>query len=628
MTRWVARLGLPLLAKELIEQAARKRTYVIRAGYATLLFIAALLFFHRTLSVGLSSPLAVLGSGRGMLATLIGLQFAGIYAVMPAITCGVLTQEKERASLPLLFLTRLGPWTILFEKFMSRLIPMLGFLAMSLPLLAFAYSLGGITPRSLCVGVWLLVLATIQTGTLALTCSAFFRSTVGAFIWSYLVLLLMFFGPGIGWIMCWSVTGTSVIDVVNGIGGDQFTWIPLLVFPFFGPMWFFGPSPGAISLWPLAIHTSVMLTASTGCLIVARAALVRRAFLSPRNVVLNVFRILDRIFLRLNNNPLTRGFVFIGDTASLPGDEPVAWRETAKRSLGKAQYLLRVLVAIEIPVAAFCVMVVLAAESADPLGPLLSIVWIVAALMVSAQAGSLIAGERTHQTLDVLCATPLAGSDIVRQKFRSVLRLMIVLLIPFFTIFFFESSIRWRIPSRSYGPNLLVREFDLPLYLTCASVSVAVYLPLFGWLALLIGLKAKTQARAVVASLAAVVGWCVGPLVFVVMPLTIIFPGDGVQDRLFVQFTELLSPVTIVVANEQMFRHEFRDARWTAVFVNFLVYGAALAVIRNQCFKHADRLLGRSETIRLAAKPHDPEITTLPEWKRQSVAAQMDGDGT
>src|SRR6516165_7193237 len=180
MTRWTPSLGLPLLAKELLEQAARKRTYIVRAVYAALLFSSAYLFFYETLQVGVASPLAVLGRGREMLRTLIGLQFAGIYAVMPAITCGVLTQEKERASLQLLFLTRLGPWTILFEKLLSRVVPMLGFLLLSLPLLAFAYTLGGVSLESLGAGVWMLLLAMIQMGTLALACSAWFRSTGGA----------------------------------------------------------------------------------------------------------------------------------------------------------------------------------------------------------------------------------------------------------------------------------------------------------------------------------------------------------------------------------------------------------------------------------------------------------------
>src|SRR5438046_1703481 len=160
MKQLLARFGLPLLARELTEQAARKRTYVIRAAYASLLMVAAYLVFHKTLRVATASPLAVLGRGRDLFTTLMALQFAGIYFLMPAMTCGVLTMEKERASLQLLFLTRLGPWTILFEKLLSRLVPMLGFLILSLPLLAFAYTLGGISPGHLCAGVWILVLAT------------------------------------------------------------------------------------------------------------------------------------------------------------------------------------------------------------------------------------------------------------------------------------------------------------------------------------------------------------------------------------------------------------------------------------------------------------------------------------
>ena len=44
-------------------------------------------------------------------------------------------------------MTRLGPFTILFEKLLSRLVPMFTFLLLSLPLMAFAYSLGGVSTR-------------------------------------------------------------------------------------------------------------------------------------------------------------------------------------------------------------------------------------------------------------------------------------------------------------------------------------------------------------------------------------------------------------------------------------------------------------------------------------------------
>ncbi len=163
---------------------------------------------------------------------------------------------------------------------------------------------------------------------------------------------------------------------------------------------------------------------------------------------MSVFKGLDKVFLRLNNNPITRGKTFVGETAALPENDPVAWRETAKRSLGKARYLLRVFIAIELPVAAICVMVIFDSHSAAPLSMLLFPVGAVSVLMVSVQAASLIAGERSHQTLDVLCTTPLLGREIIRQKFRSVRRLMLVLLVPLLTIFFFECSMRWEMPGR------------------------------------------------------------------------------------------------------------------------------------------------------------------------------------
>src|SRR6516225_5879137 len=110
LTHLISNLSLPLLAKELIEQASRRRTYLVRVVYAILLFFAAVLFFYQTLRVGMASPLAALGRGRDMFMAVVFLQFAGVYLFMPAMTCSALTQEKERDSLQLLFLTRLGPW--------------------------------------------------------------------------------------------------------------------------------------------------------------------------------------------------------------------------------------------------------------------------------------------------------------------------------------------------------------------------------------------------------------------------------------------------------------------------------------------------------------------------------------
>ena len=601
MRRLLTRLGLPLLAKELIEQAARKRTYVVRVLYAIFLFFLAFIFFYRTLQIGAASPMAVLGRGREMFATLVNLQFAGIYLFLPAITCSVLTQEKERASLQLLFLTRLGPWAILFEKLLSRLIPMFFYLLLSLPLLAFAYTLGGISPGQFWNGVGLLALAVVQMGTLALACSAFFRTTSGAFIWSYLLSALMLFGPALGWLAIYTLTGMNpnrFAEMLTGSSpftGSNFAVAAIIALPFFGPGLTLGP-PGAIGLIyyaALAAHAICVLTASGLFLLLARAFLVRRAFLPPRNVILNVFKAFDRIFLKLNNNPVTRNIVFTGKSAALPQDDPVGWRETTKRSLGVPRYLLRVFIALEVPIAGVCVIVIMESLSAAPLPPMLFLLWPIAVLMVSAQSASLIAAERSHQTLDVLCVTPIEGRDIVLQKYGAARRLMMVLLVPFFTIFFFECAMKWRMPGWGYGWE---RPFSLPLYLACSFLSVGIYLPLAAWLSLLIGLKVRMQARAVIAAMTALVAWCVLPVVLVTAPLDIIVRPAGI-DRHLVNCSALLSPAVIVPFNEYDRLDEFSSEPWIPLIVNFVAYGACLLVLRWFCLSQADRMMGRLEAV-------------------------------
>ncbi|MDB5390131.1 MAG: gliding motility-associated transporter permease protein, partial [Planctomycetaceae bacterium] len=192
MLQMLHNFGLPLLQKELLEQSARRRTYVIRIVYSTLLFFMCLATLINSLPSG-TSPLAHLGFGLKMYQELTGWQFAGIYVFLPAIVCGALTIEKEQNTLGLLFLTRLGPWAIVFEKLLSRIVPMSCLLLCSLPLMAFSYSLGGIETKSLFAGVWLLSVAMFQVATITLACSAFCRTSTSALLTSYFIIAALTF---------------------------------------------------------------------------------------------------------------------------------------------------------------------------------------------------------------------------------------------------------------------------------------------------------------------------------------------------------------------------------------------------------------------------------------------------
>ena len=615
MLRLPKHFDLPLLSKELIEQAARKRTYFIRVAYATILFLTAILFFYQILSVASVSPLAALGRGKEILNTLVGLQFAGVYLFMPAMTCSVLTQEKERDSLQLLFLTRLGPWAILFEKLLGRLVPMLGFLLLSLPLLAFAYTLGGVSPKMLWSGVWMLVVASIEMGTLALMCSAFCRTTVGAFMSSYVLAVVMFFGPYFMFMML------MLVGVMLDINPDKFLQgvfgtanqgvFFLLLFPFFGPPIYFLDSmaPGIFGAVAIAVHSAINLAVSGGFMLLARRFLVSRAFVPHRNILLRAFKSFDR--KRPKPVLVPAGAVATmaahSDDAQLPDNEPIVWRETKRRMLGTGKYIVRVLLFVEIPVILFCGLLTAvqfyarrydAEEIVVMLsGPMHFFMWVLAVLVVSVKSASLIAGERSHQTLDVLCTTPLTGRQIILEKMRGLRRIIAVTSVPFFTVFLFKA---WRLAAMQDDGGWRRHwnhDFDPVEYLVCQALAIGILLPLVAWLSLLIGLKVRTQGRAIMGSMAAIVGWCIAPLVFIAIPLSIIFPGYTGQKQMqeIIELASLLSPATVVFMNEIGQLNGYEITGWGAIVINFVVYGGLLFWIRRICLVHAERWLGRLE---------------------------------
>jgi len=546
-------IELPLLAKELNEQAAQKRTYVIRFIYAGILFTAACALFYGNFLQGGGGSASGLGQGRQMFEMLVKLQFWTIYLFVPAISCGCLTVEKERNSLGLLLITSLTPWEIVFQKLIGRLVPMLTFVVLSFPLMAVAYSFGGITQDYLWSGIVLLVLACIEAAALSVMCSAWYPTTVEAFVGNYVLFVVLSFVVPFGW----------------------------------GPWLFQHASDESLAVTLVQCTFSIFLTA--GFVLAARLSLEARAFISPKNVLLALFHALDGFFNAANAE--IGGVILVKDGDPLPGDEPVAWRETTKKSLGTFRYLFRVLVALELPLLAVCTSL----RSFSPGGPdvgsvsrLLYGLWFLGGAMIVVHAGSVMSSERTRQTLDVLLATPMPGRELLRQKLWGVRRLRHVLLVPFLTIFVFEfwwfqaSEYRW-------------------LYLPIAIATAAVYLPLITWLALWMGLKVKSQIKAILATISLVAAWLLFPAVVRALFLDI----AGRRVPFVIEWLLALSPSELIMEIERLvpFALMARREALAAHVVSFLILATVNLLfhcwlwylVRGRCLKDADRLLGRLE---------------------------------
>ena len=585
MTALLRLFSMPLLAKELTEAAARRRTYVLRVVYGGALFAVFAAMAPRWLWQGAYNPLDVMGAGSGMFDTILVLQFVGIGLFLPAMMCGRIAEEKERDSLVLLFLTDLGPWSIVLQKYLGGLVPMLSFFLLAMPLAAIAYSFGGVTTDALGTGLYALLLACLQVGALALMCSAWCRTTVSALMSTYLLATVFYAGPPI------------LAEILRRLVPGSHWWeeeknITLLIPP--AMYAYHEGKPWA----DVALRSIPILVSIATFLLLARVFLVRRAFVPSSSFFLRLFRRLDGVMHRANR--ITGHRMLLRETRSLPQDDPIAWREMTRKALGKVHYLVRILTAIELPIIFLCAIASVSVETHRGQSEMLSIVAAItgtlAVLALSVQAANTIVSERVQQTLEVLLTTPLTAREIVAQKARVLRRFMFVLAVPLLTIFGSEWFMEWDINPR-HG-----RKDSGLVYIVCSLLTVGIFLPLTSWLSLWIGLKMRTRFKAILTALAVIVAWCVVPVIAVIF----CYSSDLLNwemGKISVGVLAMLSPLSVPAFNEQSNLHAFPAfdrwhldtpaTAWLVVAVNFTFYTALLFLFRHLALSRADRYLRR-----------------------------------
>jgi hypothetical protein len=203
------------------------------------------------------------------------------------------------------------------------------------PILAFVYSLGGVSTENLFAAVWLLLWECLLIASVGLLCSAWYSTTVAAFVAAYVLSGFLVFL-------------TMLMRVPLPVPSRQ--WMDRSMV---GRPWasgFLQDLLDNLNVGPLAtvvLETVPVMLVVAFLLFLTRMLLFRRAFVGHSSLMLRVFRRLDSFFQRLNDR--TGGVMIVADRESFPEYDPVAWREREKKSLGRARYLFRVLLLIELP---------------------------------------------------------------------------------------------------------------------------------------------------------------------------------------------------------------------------------------------------------------------------------------
>jgi len=552
--------SFPLLARELTERAAQRRTYVLRVIYAALLFApfaAAYIRFAQRESV------SAFGLGRQLFVVLTAFQFGGIYLLLPAIMCGAITREKERDSLSLLLLTRLTPGEIILQKYFGGLVPMFSFLLLSLPLAALAYSMGGLGLRDLALGGLLLLLAALQVAAFALFASVWCRSTAGA-------LFLAF-------ALCFSWPLLRIVDACTFvmIPAEPFA-LDVVFFPPFGWVHYWRGDLPALIVAHLATQG---LAVPLLLLLCARLFLIRRAFLPPQRGLHRLARRFDGLARRLNRRLGT--MIFPQGERSLPGHRPIAWLESTRSVLAHPDHVMRIALLLECVAGPVALNLALLNSRKAALGlDVLFALFAVMALLVGAMLGAnAFVTERVKQTFDVLLTTPLDVRQMIREKASIVYRLMLAGLVPIGTIVGIAALQR-------IARDEIAAEVTIVDAMTAIGAFM-IDLSLVWWLALWLSMKARSRLSGMMFALAGVLAVLALPSLVMLAALI-----TGYQSQELYDLTVLFSPLEMLRMIGGYGQPGLPAAyRLALPIVHLGIFGALLCMVKQRCLDRAEYYL-------------------------------------
>ena len=309
--RVVSGVGFPLVGKELIQRAARKRTYLLRVVVAVVLVGFGLKEIANWSNDQLfgGAGIRLLGVGEYLFDIVRKLNICLVYVVVPAQLLTAILSERERRSLEILLTSPLLPWDLLLQKYVSGLIPVMSLMLTPLPMLAVAYTLGGIEIQRVYNHYLAALCMMFVVGAIALACSCYALNLVQALI------IHVFVVGGFCLLFDWASASSLVwLDVYS---------------------------------WPHLLEEVLLLfVISIVFLMIARGQLLRRAFVTPKPRVWNWMRLQDLWLERWNKS--FGGVRWKMKTRRLPEDLPVAWRLRARSPLRQLNYCVRVVLAMTV----------------------------------------------------------------------------------------------------------------------------------------------------------------------------------------------------------------------------------------------------------------------------------------
>lgn len=197
----------------------------------------------------LSSSVLNTGTGRTMFEWVLALEMLVIVFVVPGLSAGAISGERDRQTLIPLQVTLVKPRGIFLGKVGAATAFVSLVVIASVPLLAVCYLVGGVSLRSVLMSVVAMIVTGFLLAVMGVALSAIFKRTTVAVLASYGLVLFMTIGSGV--ILAVLAIIFSVADVA--VGESWLLYVPLYLNPFITLAGAGGVIDNAfINAWPLS----------------------------------------------------------------------------------------------------------------------------------------------------------------------------------------------------------------------------------------------------------------------------------------------------------------------------------------------------------------------------------------
>ena len=206
----------PVMVKELRGRMRGVRGFAIITVFLTLMsFFTLLLYLLRVPQGGV----VVTGElGRQLFIGVLFIELMLIIFIVPALTAGAITSERERKTYDLLQTTLITKATFVVGKLQSALGYIVLLLLSAIPLQSTAFLFGGVSEQEMILALLVLLVSAITLGAFGMFFSSITERTLAATIRSYTVAIVITVGlPVVAQILFQNAYGNVVNNIAAGV---------------------------------------------------------------------------------------------------------------------------------------------------------------------------------------------------------------------------------------------------------------------------------------------------------------------------------------------------------------------------------------------------------------------------